>query len=122
MRRKRLIIYIPTLIILIALFPIGGFSAWTWEAGLRWLYLFVIAILTSASLAPYSVFLAGKIGAIDYPEARKIHSAPMPRLGGFAVYGAVLIAVLRNYQFSPEAFLFNGITLLSSLGSAAFIS
>lgn len=102
MRRKRLIIYIPAFIILIVLFPMGGFSAWTWEVGLRWLYLFLIAMLASASLAPFSVFLAGKIGAIDYPEERKIHSVPMPRLGGIAVYGAVFLAILRNYQFSPE--------------------
>ena len=37
-------------------------------------------------LTPLCRLLAFRIGAVDSPEARKIHQSPMPRLGGLAIY------------------------------------
>jgi len=87
---------------LLFLLPAGGFSAWTWVEGLRWLYLFLIAFLTCAVLSPATVWLAWRIGAVDIPDARKVHAAPVPRIGGAAVYAAFMFTVLRNNQFTPE--------------------
>ena len=101
-KRKSLIFYSVALVVLMVLFPAGGFSAWTWEAGIRWFYLFIIAMFIAALLAPLSVVLAKKIGAMDYPGPRKIHSKVMPRLGGLAVYAAFIFKIIRSDQFSPK--------------------
>jgi len=90
------------LAVLLVLLPPGGFSAWTWTEGLRWSYLFLIAMSAVFLLAPASAWLAVRIGAIDLPSARKVHAVPVPRLGGVAVYLAFMAAMLRNQQFTRE--------------------
>jgi UDP-GlcNAc:undecaprenyl-phosphate GlcNAc-1-phosphate transferase len=54
------------------------------------------AALLSAALAPLTRRLAFAVGAIDRPGERKIHSTPIPRLGGLAVVAstAAIITVL----------------------------
>ena len=87
---------------LLLLLPAGGFSAWTWVEGLRWFYLFLIAFLACLVLSPVSVWLAWRIGAVDLPAPRKVHSSPVPRIGGLAVYAAFMLTILRNLQFNVE--------------------
>lgn len=93
---------LAVLLVLLALLPPGGFSAWTWTEGLRWFYLFLIAMSAVFLLAPASAWLAVRIGAIDQPSERKVHTSPVPRIGGLAVYLGFMAAVLRNQQFSRE--------------------
>ncbi len=38
--------------------------------------------------------LAHHIGALDMPNARKVHKVPMPRLGGLAIYSAFLFGYI----------------------------
>ncbi len=38
--------------------------------------------------------LAQRIGAMDYPEARKIHVTPIPRLGGLAIAVSILLTIV----------------------------
>jgi len=105
------------LALLLALLPPGGFSAWTWTEGLRWSYLFLISMSAVFLLAPASVWLAVKIGAMDIPDARKVHSFPVPRMGGAAVYLAFMAAVIRNQQFSREIYgIMLGGTIIFLLG------
>ena len=44
----------------------------------------VATALATVALVPLAKFLAGKTGAIDHPGTRKIHNAPIARLGGIA--------------------------------------
>lgn len=105
------------LAVLLALLPPGGFSAWTWTEGLRWFYLFLIAMSAVFVLAPASAWLAVRIGAMDVPNDRKVHTVPVPRIGGAAVYLAFMAAVLRNQQFSREIFgIMLGGTIIFALG------
>ncbi|MGD9642221.1 MAG: glycosyltransferase family 4 protein [Elusimicrobiales bacterium] len=105
------------LVALLALLPPGGFSAWTWTEGLRWSYLFLIAMSAVFLLAPASAWLASRIGAIDYPSERKVHTEPVPRIGGLAVYLAFMAALLRNQQFSREVYgIMIGGTIIFVLG------
>ncbi|MEW6172794.1 MAG: MraY family glycosyltransferase [Bacillota bacterium] len=46
----------------------------------------VAAGLVTFATVPLAVRLARRIGAIDEPDARKVHTRPMPRLGGMSVY------------------------------------
>lgn len=43
---------------------------------------FLLAFITSFVITPYTMRLAHKVGAIDFPGERKIHNKPIPRLGG----------------------------------------
>ncbi|NLB17574.1 MAG: undecaprenyl/decaprenyl-phosphate alpha-N-acetylglucosaminyl 1-phosphate transferase [Syntrophomonadaceae bacterium] len=38
--------------------------------------------------------LAFRIGAVDKPDARKVHDQPMPRLGGLGIFIAFVLAIL----------------------------
>lgn len=108
---------LAVLVALLALLPPGGFSAWTWTEGLRWSYLFLISMSAVFLLAPASAWLAARIGAIDYPSERKVHTAPVPRIGGLAVYLAFMAALLRNQQFSREIYgIMIGGTIIFALG------
>lgn len=43
--------------------------------------------------------IASSLGAIDKPNQIKIHSKPIPRLGGLAIYMAFLISIILVYYF-----------------------
>ena len=56
----------------------------------------VAAAVLAFLLTPVVIRLAGRVGALDLPGPRKIHSSPIPRLGGLAVVtasAAVIIAI-----------------------------
>jgi UDP-GlcNAc:undecaprenyl-phosphate GlcNAc-1-phosphate transferase len=55
--------------------------------------LVVAAAICSLVLTPVVARLAGRLGALDVPTARKRHRAPVPRLGGVAVVLAAAVAV-----------------------------
>ncbi len=57
------------------------------------LLAFAIAALAAATFAPAARHLAFSVGLVDAPGPRKVHAAPIPLLGGLAVYIAVLFAI-----------------------------
>lgn len=68
------------------------------------LILFVTLII-SIGLVPIVKKLAEHIGAMDYPNERKVHNKPMPRLGGLAVFlsfifGYILFGEITNQMIS----------------------
>ncbi|HET7507056.1 MAG TPA: MraY family glycosyltransferase, partial [Solirubrobacterales bacterium] len=60
------------------------------DAGLAFLVAGVLALL----LVPLTKRLALRVGAIDYPSERKLHTVPTPKLGGLGILGGVLVAGL----------------------------
>ncbi len=50
-----------------------------------YLLMLFIAAMGAFWLTPFAAWLAHRIGAIDLPNARKVHARPTPRLGGVAV-------------------------------------
>ena len=58
-----------------------------------YLVAFAIALFFGWFLTPYVKKLAFRLGAVDRPEARKVHHVIMPRLGGLAIYAGFIIAV-----------------------------
>ena len=52
-----------------------------------------VAAALAWMLTPASVWLARRVGAVDHPGPRRVHSWPIPRLGGLAVVGAVAIVL-----------------------------
>lgn len=53
-----------------------------------------LAAVISLVLTPVVKCLAIKIGAVDYPNERKVHEGVMPRLGGLAIFLSFLIVSL----------------------------
>lgn len=63
-----------------------------------WPYLvtFLVAWLATDLLIPWVTRAAYKLGRVDKPDARKVHTVPIPRLGGVAIvlgFGAALTVV-----------------------------
>lgn len=57
-------------------------------------FLLLVSFFLVLGLAPLTIPLAHRLGAIDHPEERKVHAAPVPRLGGLAIASAVWISLL----------------------------
>ncbi len=55
------------------------------------LLAFIIAMVVTMALIPPLARVAGRLHVLDNPESRKVHSQPIPRIGGIAmVVGTVL--------------------------------
>ncbi|CAH1193115.1 putative undecaprenyl-phosphate N-acetylglucosaminyl 1-phosphate transferase [Paenibacillus plantiphilus] len=74
-------------------------------------FLYVIGFIISLTLAlvltPFVIKLAFKIGAIDKPNHRKVHTRIMPRLGGLGIYAAFVGAYFAIKPFIPDGLLRN---------------
>ncbi|QHT63466.1 undecaprenyl/decaprenyl-phosphate alpha-N-acetylglucosaminyl 1-phosphate transferase [Paenibacillus lycopersici] len=63
---------------------------------------FIISLCLALALTPFVIKLAYKIGAIDKPNHRKVHTRIMPRLGGLGIYAAFIGAYFVIQPFIPE--------------------
>lgn len=61
---------------------------------LQYVVPFIIALVVSYILTPGVKKVAIKVGAVDRPNARKVHTHVIPRLGGLAIYIGFMAAVL----------------------------
>lgn len=78
---------------------------------------FVIALVISYALTPSVKKLAIKVGAVDEPNARKVHTHVIPRLGGLAIFIGFMAAVLFCIPISHELLgLLLGCTAIVALG------
>ncbi len=81
---------------------------------LSFLLAFSGAFLLTLLLTPLVKRLAVRVSAFDHPnEARRVHQAPMPRLGGAAIYAAFVLAWCVCAWFEP-ALLATGKLLLAA--------
>ncbi|MGZ4138758.1 MAG: glycosyltransferase family 4 protein [Actinomycetota bacterium] len=55
--------------------------------------VFAVAAGVSYLVTPLVRRLAGRVGAVDIPNDRKVHSEPTPRMGGVAMYAAFVAAL-----------------------------
>ncbi|RYM05890.1 undecaprenyl/decaprenyl-phosphate alpha-N-acetylglucosaminyl 1-phosphate transferase [Sporolactobacillus sp. THM7-7] len=56
--------------------------------------MFIICFFVALGLTPLVKRLAVRIGATDKPNARKVHTKVMPRMGGLAIYLAFIVGIL----------------------------
>lgn len=57
-------------------------------------FAFLVATIISFATTPIAKLIAARVGAMDYPSARRINKKPMPRIGGLAIFFGFLVAVL----------------------------
>ena len=78
---------------------------------------FLIALIVAYVLTPGVKKLAIKVGAVDKPNARKVHTHAIPRLGGLAIYIGFMAAVLFCVPVRHELLgLLLGCTAIVALG------
>ncbi len=77
----------------------------------------VIAFIIGLFLVPLIIVFSEKKGLMDKPNERKIHSHPIPRLGGVAIWVCSMLSFLALIILSyyPYRSLLSGILLGSSL-------
>ncbi|MDR1193593.1 MAG: undecaprenyl/decaprenyl-phosphate alpha-N-acetylglucosaminyl 1-phosphate transferase [Peptococcaceae bacterium] len=78
----------------------------------------VMAAGLTLALTPLIRRLALRFGMVDQPGQRKIHQAPMPLLGGLAIYAGFWLTVLCTQTLSREIIAFgigSALILLSGL-------
>lgn len=63
---------------------------------------FFIALFVTYVLTPAVKKLAIRVGAVDRPNARKVHTRVIPRLGGLAIYIGFMAALLFRVDFTHE--------------------
>ena len=83
------------------------------------LLAFFIALFVSLMLVAPVRALALRVGMVDLPGPRKVHLTPIPLLGGLAMYGAVVIAVLFAFSGPARSQIVGiliGATLVAAVG------
>src|ERR1700738_2386297 len=83
------------------------------------LLAFVIALLASMMLTVPVRALALRVGMVDLPGPRKVHVQPIPLLGGLAMYGGVMLAIIFAFDGAARAQsvgIVTGATLVAAVG------
>lgn len=65
--------------------------------------VFSVAVAASMLVISLAWRLAPRLGLVDVPNARKVHTTPVPRIGGWGITIAVLIPLILS--FSPDPLL-----------------
>jgi UDP-GlcNAc:undecaprenyl-phosphate GlcNAc-1-phosphate transferase len=83
------------------------------------LLIFASALVMAAGATPMARRLALHLGVIDRPNARKLHVNPIPLMGGVAIYGAFIAALLlfgNRFRLQELLSILVGASLMSFLG------
>ena len=83
------------------------------------LLILASALVLAIGATPVARRVALRLGIIDQPNARKIHVNPIPLLGGVAIYGAFIAALLifgGRYRLDELISILVGASLVSFLG------
>ncbi|HVB99873.1 MAG TPA: MraY family glycosyltransferase [Candidatus Dormibacteraeota bacterium] len=83
------------------------------------LFTVAVAMVASLTLTVPVRRLALQVGMVDQPTARKIHLAPVPLLGGLAIYCGVILALvvsLGGHMEGQTVAILAGATLLGLVG------
>jgi UDP-GlcNAc:undecaprenyl-phosphate/decaprenyl-phosphate GlcNAc-1-phosphate transferase len=82
-------------------------------------FAFIVALCASLlATVPVRRF-ALRVGMVDRPGPRKVHAAPIPLLGGLAIYSGVTLAILlaiHGAALSQVVGIFAGATLVAAVG------
>ena len=77
-----------------------------------YLWAFAAAFIVALIVTPAVILLAKKTGAMDAPNARKVHKKPVPRIGGLAIYAGFMAAII----FTAVKFGLDGEQLKETVG------
>lgn len=66
---------------------------------------FIAALVLALGLTPLVKKFAIKAGVVDVPNARKVHTRVMPRLGGLGIYLSFVIGLVALLPFIPDSYI-----------------
>jgi UDP-GlcNAc:undecaprenyl-phosphate GlcNAc-1-phosphate transferase len=70
---------------------------------MNYILIFATALVLSLIFTPVAIWLAPKIGAVDIPkDGRRMHSKPMPRFGGMAIFVGSMTAIGAFLSSDPR--------------------
>ncbi|HFI0043055.1 TPA: glycosyltransferase family 4 protein [Streptococcus suis] len=61
---------------------------------LKYIMVIITTMVVSAIITPLVRFLSFRVGAVDYPNARRINKVPMPSAGGLAIFISFTLAAI----------------------------
>jgi UDP-GlcNAc:undecaprenyl-phosphate GlcNAc-1-phosphate transferase len=64
---------------------------------------FLVALGVSLLLTALLIRLAPRLGLVDLPDPRKVHTRPTPRAGGIAIFAAFALTVLLPFDAWPSS-------------------
>jgi UDP-GlcNAc:undecaprenyl-phosphate GlcNAc-1-phosphate transferase len=91
---------------------------------LKYVIIFIAALIFTLILTPLVRSVARRFGAIDLPGGRKIHTQSIPRLGGFAIFISFYLILFISSQFPYFYFpvnFFEKVHLGWLLGASAIV-
>ncbi|NTV29087.1 MAG: undecaprenyl/decaprenyl-phosphate alpha-N-acetylglucosaminyl 1-phosphate transferase [Candidatus Omnitrophica bacterium] len=88
-----------------------------WGTMAGFLQPFLLAIFAVAILTPLMIFIAFRFNILDIPNERKMHTSPVPRLGGLGILLGFWLVALLNLPWTREftAVLIGG-TIIAVMG------
>ena len=81
--------------------------------------IFASALILVLGATPIVRRIAGRLGMVDQPDARRVHLSPVPLLGGIAIYAGFIVALLlfgEGWVVSQAISILVGATIVSFLG------
>ncbi len=81
-------------------------------------FTLLISALSSLLITPLVIAMAPRIGAVDAPEARKVHGRPTARIGGIAVFGGFLGGLLFAAHATGSLYTIPKVTVYWSVFAA----
>jgi UDP-GlcNAc:undecaprenyl-phosphate/decaprenyl-phosphate GlcNAc-1-phosphate transferase len=85
------------------------------------LLAFLIALSASMVLTVPVRALAIRVGMVDLPGPRKVHLKPIPLLGGLAIYGGVMLAILLAFDGPAREQSFGIVTAATLVAIVGFL-
>ncbi len=81
---------------------------------MKYFLILFVSVAVSIIVIPLMMRLAPRLGMIDYPDDRRVHVNPTPRVGGWGIVLGMLVTVLIWLPLTPMVicYLFGAITLL----------
>ncbi len=83
--------------------------------------LCVLTAVLAYAITPLTARLARVLGAIDEPDSRRVNVSPIPRIGGLAIFAALLCAVAASPWMAPELWTAFGQSDWRVFGAAAVL-
>jgi UDP-GlcNAc:undecaprenyl-phosphate GlcNAc-1-phosphate transferase len=78
-------------------------------------FVMTLAVALSMMLIPIAKRLAPRLGMVDMPDPRKVHSAPVPRIGGWGITIGSLVPLVLVFPLDPllKSFAAGGLILFA---------
>ena len=83
---------------------------------------FVTALVLVAALTPYVEAFARRIGALQLGGGRRVHEGAVPNIGGVAIFGGFMVALLLGSLVRPELLATYRVELLAIVLGGALMT